>query len=275
MADQPRLPLNDGRAIPQLGLGVYQTPHDETAQVVRTAIEAGYRSIDTAAAYGNEAGVGEGVRSSGVPRENLFVTTKLWNVSHGYDRAMRACEKSLGRLGLDYLDLYLIHWPAPFQDLYVDTWKAFVSLRDEGKVRSIGVSNFEPEHIERIVGETGVVPAINQIEMHPRYQRRDRRALHDRLGIVTEAWSPLDEGRALTLPPVLDAARKHGRSPAQAVIRWHLDCGVAVIPKSVKPERIRENFAALDFRLDAADMAAIAALDSPDGRSGPHWTDRL
>jgi 2,5-diketo-D-gluconate reductase A len=261
--------LNDGRVMPQLGLGVFQTPPDATAEAVRTALADGYRSIDTAAIYGNETGVGEGFRASGLAREDVFITTKLWNGSQGFDRGLRACEKSLERLGLDHVDLYLIHWPAPKQDLYVDSWKALIRLREEGKATSIGVSNFAPEHLERIIGETGVVPVLNQIELHPDFQQRLWRTADAEHDILTESWSPLGQGDALTNPVLTGIARKHGKTAAQVVIRWHLDSGLIVIPKSVTPSRIAENFDVWDFGLDAEDMAAIEALDSPSGRRGP------
>jgi 2,5-diketo-D-gluconate reductase A len=264
----PTLTLDDGQVIPQLGLGVWQIPDDETAAVVRAAIDAGYRSIDTAALYHNERGVGAGVRGAPVPREELYVATKLWHDSHAYDAALRAFDASLARLGLAYVDLYLIHWPAPRQNRYVDAWKALVRLREEGRARSIGVSNFNRDHIERIVDATGVVPAVNQVELHPRFQQRALRAFHAERGIATESWSPLGQGELLAEPAIAAIARKHGKTPAQAIIRWHLDEGLVVIPKSSRAARVRENFAVFDFTLDADDRAAIAALDSRDGRMG-------
>jgi 2,5-diketo-D-gluconate reductase A len=261
--------LNDGTLMPQLGLGVWQSPADVTAQVVRTALEAGYRAIDTAAIYRNEAAVGEGVRTSSTPREAVFVTTKLWNDDQGYDAALRAFEASLQRLGMEYVDLYLIHWPAPGQDRYLDSWRALVRLREEGRARAIGVSNFLPEHLRRIVGETGVTPVLNQVELHPRFQQTELRAVHAELGVATESWSPLGQGRLLEDPVVRRVAEKHGKTPAQAIIRWHLDHGLIVIPKSVNAERIRANCQVFDFALDDEDLAAFAGLDSPDGRIGP------
>jgi 2,5-diketo-D-gluconate reductase A len=261
--------LNDGRIMPQLGLGVFQTAPEATAEAVRTALADGYRSIDTAAIYGNETGVGEGFRASGLAREEVFITTKLWNGSQGFDRGLRACEKSLERLGLDHVDLYLIHWPAPKQDLYVDSWKALIRLREESKATSIGVSNFAPEHLERIIGETGVVPVLNQIELHPNFQQRLWRTADSEHDIITESWSPLGQGDALTNPVLTSIAKKHRKTAAQVVIRWHLDSGLIVIPKSVTPSRIAENFDVWDFKLDAEDMAAIEALDSPSARRGP------
>jgi 2,5-diketo-D-gluconate reductase A len=261
--------LNDGKTMPQLGLGVFQTPPEATAEAVRVALADGYRSIDTAAVYGNEAGVGEGFRASGLKREDVFITTKLWNGSQGFDRGLRACEKSLERLGLDHVDLYLIHWPAPKQDLYLDSWKALIRLRDEGKATSIGVSNFAPEHLERIIGETGVVPVLNQIELHPSFQQRAWREADAKHGVITESWSPLGQGDALSDPVLTGIARKHGKTTAQVVIRWHLDLGLIVIPKSVTPSRIAENYDVWDFQLDVEDLAAIDGLDSASGRRGP------
>lgn len=269
MGDVPRLALNDGRMIPQLGYGVWQTPPEETARVVGLAIAAGYRSIDTAPIYYNEAGVGEGVRASAVNRSELFVTSKLWNSDQSYDRALAAFDRSLAALGLAYLDLFLIHWPAPSQGLYVQAWKALIRLREEGRVRSIGVSNFNPDHLERIIGETGVTPVINQVELHPRFQQAAVRAAGERVGMLTECWSPLGRGRLMQDPTLAAIALKHRRTVPQVILRWHLQLGLVVIPKSVTPGRIVENFALFDFALEEADMAAIARLDSPGGRVGP------
>lgn len=269
MTTHPSIVFTDGHSIPQLGLGVWQTPNGDAASVVRTALEAGYRHVDTAAAYGNEAGVGEGLRSAGLPREAVFVTTKVWNDDQGYEPTLRACAASLGRLGLDYVDLYLIHWPAPRRGLFVETFKALVKLREDGRVRSIGVSNFTAEHLDRVIAETGVTPVLNQIELHPRFQQRALRAAGDARGVVTESWSPLGRGRLLDDPVIGRIAEKHGRTPAQVVIRWHLDSGLVVIPKSVNPGRIRENIDVFGFALDPGDRAAIAALDDPAGRVGP------
>jgi 2,5-diketo-D-gluconate reductase A len=255
--------------MPQLGLGLWQTPAESTAGAVRTAIAAGYRSIDTAAAYGNERGVGEGVGASEVAREEIFITTKLRSRDHGYDEALRAFDSSLARLGMDYVDLFLIHWPAPKQARYIDAWRALARLQEEGRARSIGVSNFMVEHLRRIIGETGVIPAVNQIELHPRFQQTDLRAFHAGQGIVTESWSPLGQGALLKHPVIAHVAARHGRTPAQAIIRWHLEQGLVAIPKSVRDERIVENFEVFDFRLDDQDMSAIAALDDPMGRMGP------
>ena len=266
---RPTITFSDGMSMPQVGLGLWQTPANVTAGVVRTAIETGYRSIDTAAAYENEGGVGEGVRASGVAREDLFVTTKLRNRDHAYDDALRAFDRSLQRLGMDYVDLFLIHWPVPTQDGYIDAWRALTRLQEEGRARSIGVSNFMVEHLRRIIGETGVIPALNQIELHPKFQQTDLRAFHAGQGICTESWSPLGQGALLKHPVIARIAARHGKTPAQAIVRWHLDQSLVVIPKSVRPERIAENFEVFDFRLDDADMSAIAALDDPMGRMGP------
>ncbi|MFF0434161.1 aldo/keto reductase [Streptomyces sp. NPDC004327] len=255
--------------MPQLGFGVWQVADDEAERAVSTALEAGYRSIDTAAAYENETGTGKALASSGLRREELFVTTKLWNSEQGYDSTLRSFDASLARLGLDYVDLYLIHWPVPAKDAYVDTYKAFEKILGEGRAKAIGVSNFLPEHLERLTGETSVVPAVNQIELHPQLQQTESRAVHDRLGIKTEAWSPLGSGRGLLeVPAIVAIAQKHGRTPAQVVLRWHLQIGNVVIPKSVTPSRIRENIDVFDFELDAEDLKGIAALDE-GRRLGP------
>jgi 2,5-diketo-D-gluconate reductase A len=256
--------------MPQLGFGVFQVPDSDTTAAVGSALQAGYRSIDTAAIYGNEAGVGSAIADSGLSRDELFVTSKLWNSEQGYDSTLRAFDASLDRLGLDTLDLYLIHWPTPERDHYVDTWKAFGKLYADGRVRAIGVSNFQPEHLERIIEETGVVPAVNQIELHPLLQQAKLREVHARHGIATEAWSPLAQGgELLDNQTVLTLAEKHGRSAAQVILRWHLQLGNVVIPKSVTPSRIRENFAVFDFALDDSDLAALAELDAGK-RVGPN-----
>ncbi|UQS32988.1 aldo/keto reductase [Streptomyces fradiae] len=255
--------------MPQLGFGVWQVPDSEAADAVGTALEAGYRSIDTAAVYENERGTGQALKASALPREELFVTTKLWNTEQGYDSTLRAFDASLERLGLDYVDLYLIHWPVPAQDTYVDTYKAFEKILADGRARAIGVSNFLPEHLERLTDATSTVPAVNQIELHPQLAQGEARAFHARHGIATEAWSPLGQGRGLLeVPAVAAVARKHGCTPAQVVLRWHLQLGNVVIPKSVTPSRIRENIDVFDFELDAEDMAAFAALDE-GRRLGP------
>ncbi|MFE2032406.1 aldo/keto reductase [Streptomyces scopuliridis] len=262
MSKVPTLTLLNGIEMPQLGFGVWQVPDDEAARVVGTALEAGYRSIDTAAVYGNEEGTGNAIKASGIAREELFVTTKLWNTEQGYDTTLRAFDASLEKLGLEYLDLYLIHWPKPAADTYVDTYKAFEKLLSDGRVKAIGVSNFLPEHLERLIGETSVVPAVNQIELHPQLQQDASRAFHAKHSIATEAWSPLGQGKGLLeVPTIVAIARKHERTPAQVVLRWHLQLGNVVIPKSVTPSRIQENIDVFGFELDADDLAAFAALD--------------
>ncbi|MEU6604440.1 aldo/keto reductase [Streptomyces shenzhenensis] len=265
----PPIILNNGVEMPQLGLGVWQVPDDEAERAVATALEAGYRSIDTAALYGNEAGTGRAVAASGLPREDIFVTTKLGNGDQGYDATLRAFDASLAKLGLDYLDLYLIHWPLPARDTYVDSYKAFEKLYSDGRVRAIGVSNFVPEHLERLIAETSVIPAVNQIELHPHLQQHAAREYHAEQGIATEAWSPLGQGKGLLeVPAIVAIAQKHNRTPAQVVLRWHVQLGTVVIPKSVTPSRIRENIEVFDFSLDTEDLAAISALNE-DRRLGP------
>jgi 2,5-diketo-D-gluconate reductase A len=254
--------------MPRLGFGCMIEP-SQTEAAVESALEVGYRSLDTAAAYGNEREVGRAIAAACMPRESLFVTTKLWNTEHGRERTMRAFEASLEALGLDHVDLYLIHWPVPSQDAYVETWNALTELHAEGRARSIGVSNFQIGHLERIIAESGVAPAVNQIELHPLLQQPELRAFHERAGIVTEAWSPLAQGLALSPPVVAGLAERHQRSPAQIVLRWHLQVDSVAIPKSVTPRRIAENFAVLDFELDEHEIAQLQALD--DGtRIGPH-----
>ncbi|WP_181702458.1 aldo/keto reductase [Chthonobacter albigriseus] len=270
MKDQPFVSLHDGNSIPQVGLGVWQTPNDGAAAAVQAALATGYRHVDTAAIYGNEEGVGQGLRAAGLPRDDVFVTTKVWNDSQGFDSTLKALDDSLTRLGLAYVDLYLIHWPAPRRGQFVDTWRALGRLQAEGRVRSIGVSNFEVEHLDRIIEETGVKPVINQIEVHPRFQQHALRRAHAERGIVTESWSPLGQGKLLADPVIGEIAKKHGKTPAQTIIRWHIDNGLVVIPKSVTPSRIRENFDVFGFTLDKDDLARIAALDAPDGRIGPN-----
>lgn len=262
MTSIPRIPLNDGNSIPQLGFGVYKIPEAETAEAVRTALAAGYRHIDTAAFYENERGVGEGVRTSGLDRDEVFVTSKVWWTDNGYDSALRSFDASLDRLGFDTVDLFLIHWPAPKQDRYVETWRALERVRDEGRARSIGVANFHTHHLERLARETETAPAVNQVELHPWLPQEEVRAYDTAHGIVTEAWSPLARGRVLG-DPVLDRlAAKHGVTPAQIVLRWQVQLGNVVIPKSVTPERIRQNLDIFGFALDAEDVAAIATLNT-------------
>jgi 2,5-diketo-D-gluconate reductase A len=269
MTDQTHIALNDRAQIPQVGLGVWQTPNNEAAPAVKAALEAGYRHVDTAAVYENEEGVGEGIRQSGLKRSDIFLTTKLWNTDQGYEQTLRAFDASLKRLGTDYVDLYLIHWPSAHRGLFVDTWKAFVKLKEEGRAKSIGVSNFYPEHIEKIVAETGVVPVINQIELHPDFQQREHRAFHAKHKIATQSWSPLGQGKLLNHPAIVDIAKRLGRTPAQVIIRWHIDNGLVVIPKSVTPSRIVENLKVFDFRLSAEDRDTLDALDDASARIGP------
>jgi 2,5-diketo-D-gluconate reductase A len=257
----PQLPLRDGEQIPQLGFGVFQVPPRETEEVVARALAAGYRHIDTAAAYRNEGAVGQAIRASGLDRGDVFVTTKCFNDDHGYEQAKHALAASLERLEMSHVDLYLIHWPVPIHDKYVETWKAFIEARAEGLVRSIGVSNFNPAHLERIIRETGETPSINQVELHPYFQQRGLRREHEQLGILTEAWSPLAQGKVLDDPAIVAIADAHGKTPGQVVIRWHLQLGNVVIPKSVTPARIEENLDVFDFELSAAEMESIDSLD--------------
>ncbi|MFF2697445.1 aldo/keto reductase [Streptomyces cyaneofuscatus] len=269
MSQVPSITLNNGLEMPQLGFGVWQVPDDEAAKAVAKAIESGYRSIDTAAIYKNEKGTGRAIAASGVPRDELFVTTKLWNSEQGYDSTLRAFDASLDQLGLDYVDLYLIHWPVPAKNAYTDTYRAFEKIYADGRAKAIGVSNFHPEHLKRLLAETSVVPVLNQIELHPQLQQAEARAFHAEHGIATEAWSPLGQGKGLLeVPTVVAIAQKHGRTPAQAVLRWHLQTGNIVIPKSVTPSRIEENLDVFGFELDADDLAAFAALDEGK-RLGP------
>ena len=267
---QPTITLNDGTVIPQIGFGVWKIEDDKAEEAVKSAVGAGYRSIDTAKAYGNEAGVGRGLKTSGVARDELFVTTKLWNDDHGYDETLRAFDASMANLQLDVLDLYLIHWPVQSGDRYVDTWKALVKLKQEGRVRAIGVSNFMEEHLDRIVESTGVKPVLNQIEVHPTFQQLDMRAIHRRMGIATEAWSPLGQGDASNSSVLKAIGEKHGKSSVQVAIRWHIESGTIAIPKSANPKHIESNFDVFDFRLDDEDMRKIASLDDADGRVGPN-----
>jgi 2,5-diketo-D-gluconate reductase A len=264
----PTVPLRDGEQIPQLGFGVFQVPPSETVEVTLRALETGYRHIDTAKAYNNEAEVGQAVRASGLAREDVYITTKCFNNDHGYDQAKRALHASLERLEMSHVDLYLIHWPVPAHDKYAETWKAFVELQQEGLTRSIGVSNFQPAHLERIIAESGVTPVVNQIELHPYLQQPGLRREHADLGIVTEAWSPLAQGLVLDDPVLVEIAERHGVTAGQVVLRWHLQLGNVVFPKSVTPVRIEENFDVFGFTLTDDELARIETLDRGE-RTGP------
>ncbi len=258
--------LHDGKAIPQLGLGVWQVEPTIAERVVRDAIEAGYRSIDTAEGYQNEEGVGAAIKSAGVPRSELFITSKLRNGGHQRDLALKSFDETMAKLGLEQLDLFLIHWPVPSQDKYVEAWKVLVELKQQGRIASIGVSNFNQDHLERIIAETGEVPVVNQIELHPRFQQRDKRDYHQQHDIRIESWSPLGSGRMLDDTTVGGIAGRHGKSIAQVIIRWHLQEGLVVIPKTTHKDRMIENIDVFDFELDGADLQAINGLDR--GKSG-------
>jgi 2,5-diketo-D-gluconate reductase A len=269
----PNITLNDGNTIPQLGFGVYQIEPENTAKAVSEALRIGYRHIDTAEMYGNEREVGEAVRDSGLDRGDVFVTSKLSNAFHEPDDARRAFDETLSELGFDYLDLFLIHWPLPavYNGDYVSTWKALEEFKGDGRARSIGVSNFQVEHLERLAAETGTVPAVNQIEVHPYLTNEAVRGYGREHGIATEAWSPIAQGAVLDDPTIAQVAEKVGKTPAQVVLRWHIERGDIVFPKSVTPSRMKENFALFDFELEPADVEAISALDrGEDGRTGPH-----
>ncbi|ANN19678.1 oxidoreductase [Amycolatopsis orientalis] len=269
MTDIPTVKLNNGVEMPQLGFGVFQVPDEETTAAVKTALDAGYRSIDTAAIYGNEAGVGKALAESGIARDDLFITTKLWNSEQGYDSTLKAFDASMAKLGLERLDLYLIHWPTPERDLFLDTWKAFEKLYADGRVRAIGVSNFQPAHLQRVLDSGSVVPAVNQIELHPYLQQPELREFDAKHGIATEAWSPLAKGGDLLGEAAVKAlADKHGRTPAQIVLRWHLQLGNVVIPKSVTPSRIKENLDVFGFTLSDEDVASLSGLERGE-RTGP------
>jgi diketogulonate reductase-like aldo/keto reductase len=264
----PTIRLNDGEAIPQLGFGVFQVPPKDTAEVVTRALQTGYRHIDTAAAYQNEAAVGQAVHAAGLERDDVYITTKCFNDDQGYDQAKRALHTSLERLEMQHVDLYLIHWPVPAHDKYVETWQALIDLQKDGLARSIGVSNFQSAHLERIIEETGVTPAVNQVELHPRLQQQGLRREHSERGIATEAWSPLAQGQVLDDPVICEIAKEHDKTPGQVVIRWHLEIGNVVIPKSVTPERIAENLDVFDFGLTGQELEAIEELDAGE-RIGP------
>jgi 2,5-diketo-D-gluconate reductase A len=273
MTRVPTIELNDGRAIPQLGFGVFQVPPDETAEAVTRALETGYRHIDTAQMYENESGVGEGVRASGLGRDDVFITSKLSNAFHRPDDARRAFEETLERLGTDHVDLFLVHWPLPtrYDGDFVSTWRTLEEFQGDGRARSIGVSNFKVDHLERLAAEADVTPAVNQIELHPYFQNEEVRAYGERHGIVTQAWSPIAQGDVLHDAAIGEIAARVGRTPAQVVLRWHVQRGNVVFPKSTTPARIEENFALFDFELDDGDVARIDGLDrGEEGRKGPH-----
>lgn len=267
--NMPLIKLNNGQHIPQLGLGVYKVGQDIATNLVKDAIAAGYRRIDTAALYGNEAEVGKGVRESGLDREQIYVTTKIWNDRQGYDSALVAIDESLQKLDIDYIDMLLIHWPVPAQDKYLDTWRAFEKVLESGKVRGIGVSNFHPHHLERLIGLGGTVPALDQVELHPALPQAEVRAFNSKHSIATEAWSPLGRGLFDGNEVLTAIANKHSRSMAQVIIRWHIQLGNLVIPKTSNPARLAENINVFDFELDGEDLAKIAGLDSGT-RIGPN-----
>lgn len=264
---QPMLTLNDGRKMPQLGLGIWQIPEDETAGAVNEAFGNGYRLIDGAAFYGNEAGLGQAVRDADIPRDDIYVTSKLWGSEHGRDKALRGFDATMERLGLDHLDLYLIHWPVPALDLYVETWKALIELRDSGRVKSIGVANFHEAHLRRLIEETGVTPVLNQIELHPEFSQSEMRAVNESLGVATQSWAPL--GRGAAFGSVAEIAGRLNAAPAQVILAWHIAHGLSVIPKSQNPERQKQNFEALNLRLSDTDMEALDALEQ-GSRIGPN-----
>ena len=269
MSTVPSLVMNNGLQIPQLGFGVFLVPPEETKQAVTEALEAGYRLIDTAQGYRNEEGVGAALAESDVPRDELFITTKLTNSEQGYDTTLAAFDGSMDKLGIEVLDLFLIHWPLPMFDQYVETWRAFEKLLADGRVRSIGVSNFEIPHLQRLLAETDVTPAVNQIELHPEFPQEDLREFHQQHGIVTESWGPLGQGKGLLEnPQIVEVAQRKDRTPAQVVLRWHVQLGCVVIPKSVNPDRIRENINIFDFELDDADMAEISKVRTGERLGG-------
>jgi diketogulonate reductase-like aldo/keto reductase len=265
----PTIRLNDNRSMPQLGYGVWRVSNDEAADSVGEALRAGYRSIDTASIYENEEGVGKAIAAASVPRDELFITTKLWNNSHSVDTALKAFDESLARLRLDFVDLYLIHWPVAGSEAYPDAWRALIRLREEGRAKSIGVSNFNIPHLQRLISETGITPAVNQIELHPRFQQRELREFHVANGIATESWAPLGQGSLVNDEELAAIGRKYGKTPAQVILRWHLEHNLIAIPKSVTPSRIRENLDVFDFTLDAEDMRTIERMDDKGGRVGP------
>ncbi len=265
----PSIPFHDGNAVPQLGYGVWQVEDEVAADVVAQAITAGYRHIDTAAGYANEGGVGRAVKAAGVPREELFITTKLANGDQGFESAQQALETSLEKLDMDYVDLYLIHWASPQRGKYLESWKALIELQKQGKAKSIGVSNFPIEQLEEIISETGVVPVMHQIELHPEFQQGELRAYHAKHDILTEAWSPLGQGGDILQNPVITKiAEAHDADPGQVIIAWHLAIGNVVIPKSETPKRIISNFASAQLELSSEEIEQINGLDNPDGRIG-------
>jgi len=266
----PSVRLNDDRTIPQIGLGVWQVPDDVATDACLAAFEAGYRHIDTAALYGNEEGVGRAIKASGIPREDLFITTKVWNTDQGRDKTIAAMEASLARLDLDYVDLYLIHWPTPDRGLYVETWETVLELQQRGSTISAGVSNFHPDHLRAVIAATDATPVINQVELHPWLPQRAVRAADDELGIVTEAWSPLASGGLIDDAVLAGIGAKYGKTAAQVMVRWHLQIGNVVLPKSVTPARIVENIDVFDFELDADDLIAIEGLEDETRRTGPN-----
>lgn len=268
MSNIPKIKLNDGGSIPQLGFGLWKVDDGEAESVIANALKAGYRALDGAAIYRNEIGLGKAVQNSSLKREDLYITTKLWNDDQA--TAKQAFERSMDKLKLQYLDLYLIHWPAPKKETYVQAWKSLIELKKEGRIKSIGVSNFHVEHLKRIIDETGVVPVINQIELHPQFQQKELRAFHAKHNIQTESWSPLGQGQVIENPVIKSIAQKHGKTAAQVIIRWHIQNQLIVIPKSVTPSRIQENINVFDFSLDASDLSQIDQLDSPEGRIGPN-----
>lgn len=268
----PILSLNSGQQIPQLGLGVYKMTQDLAVPAILSALELGYRRIDTAALYDNEVEVGAAIRKSGLARHEIFVTSKVWNDRQGYDDALEAIDESLDRLNIDYLDMMLIHWPAPKNDRFVDTWKAFEHALAKGRIRGIGVSNFEPEHLDRLLGMAEIVPALNQVELHPTFQQREVREYNSAHDIRTEAWSPINRNRDDSNPALQTIAKKYGKTTSQVIIRWHIEIGNLVIPKSVNPDRQAENIDVFDFSLDSDDHHAIAAMDAGN-RTGPHPND--
>ncbi len=265
----PKIKLNNGQLIPQVGLGVYKLNGESAEPLILSAFETGYRRIDTAAFYGNEAEVGSAVRNSGLARDEIFITTKIWKDDHGFDRALTAIDASLSRLNIDYIDMLLIHWPSPQLNKFVDTWAAFQQAQQSGKIRGIGVSNFQPAHLEQLLAAGGTVPALNQVELHPGLQQTEIRSFNSANGIATEAWSPLARGRFNDKSIIESISVKHNRSATQVIVRWHIQLGNLVIPKTATPSRLAGNISVFDFELDDTDMAAIATLDS-GLRTGPH-----